>query len=134
MNRRSFMGAILAAGAAPWVAKARVLMPVRCLVVPERTLYVPETLHPGDLVVEDRPGRFRLANGCESGRLVGVYDGHGVIFNGIGVVQAASMLPNTWAIVTKDSWHERVTKAIACHAPSVNPSSLPASSPESPAG
>ena len=29
MNRRGFLGAILAAGAAPWVAKAGVLMPVR---------------------------------------------------------------------------------------------------------
>lgn len=34
MNRRGFMGAILAAGAAPWIAKAGVLMPVRTLAVP----------------------------------------------------------------------------------------------------
>lgn len=35
MNRRGFLGAILAAGAAPWVAKAGVLMPVKTLVTPE---------------------------------------------------------------------------------------------------
>ncbi len=33
MNRRGFMGAILAAGVSPWVARAGVLMPVKPLVI-----------------------------------------------------------------------------------------------------
>jgi len=39
VNRRGFLGAILAAGAAPWVAKAGVLMPVKTLVVPEFVIH-----------------------------------------------------------------------------------------------
>lgn len=34
MNRRSFLSMILAAGAAPWVARAGVLMPVQAPWVP----------------------------------------------------------------------------------------------------
>lgn len=37
MNRRSFIASILAAGVAPYVAKAGVLMPVRRVWVPEVT-------------------------------------------------------------------------------------------------
>lgn len=43
MNRRGFLGAILAAGAAPWVAKAGVLMPVRTLIAPTTTVFAPLT-------------------------------------------------------------------------------------------
>ncbi len=32
MNRRGFMGAILAAGVSPWVARAGILMPVKQIV------------------------------------------------------------------------------------------------------
>lgn len=49
MNRRGFLGAILAAGAAPAVVKASSLMPI----------YVPKLWTPGpyDVVVEIAPGR-----------------------------------------------------------------------------
>ncbi len=38
MNRRGFMGAILACGAAPWVAKAGVLMQVKEIWVPDNRI------------------------------------------------------------------------------------------------
>lgn len=40
ISRRSLMASILAAGVAPWIVKAGVLMPVKKIIVP--SLFVPE--------------------------------------------------------------------------------------------
>lgn len=55
MNRRGFLGGILAACAAPAIVKAELLMPVRKIIVPAYTCFVPvdvyaEILKHGDTV------------------------------------------------------------------------------------
>lgn len=49
MNRRGFLKGILAAGIAPAVCKARILMPVKRIVVPPLIAFVPPSLFTGEV-------------------------------------------------------------------------------------
>ncbi len=106
MNRRGFLGSILAAGAAPWIAKAGVLMPVRPLIwTPlDGQLFFDTRMDAydnlrgsfakGTVLMRAENGQWRPAHGNPAGPIA-IWDGERVVTSGVVSVNAGWTVPTS---------------------------------------